>query len=78
MDRKDKIKLLNRLEIGEIPIEMFQPPRITFKKIETGYFRNSREILHDEDTMVNDIKNHSGINPYTGNFYGEIKIYIIK
>ena len=78
MDRKEKIKLINKLEIGVIPIKMFQPPRITLKKIETSYFRSSREISHDEDGVVNDINHHSGINPYTGNFYGDIIIYIVK
>ncbi len=77
MDRKDKIKLINQLEIGAIPIEMFQPPRITFKNIETSYFRSSRKISHDEDPL-GVVKTHSGINPYTGNFYGEIIIYIVK
>ena len=78
MDRKEKIKLINKLEIGVIPIKMFQPPRMTLKKIETSYFRSSREISHDEDAVVNDINHHSGINPYTGNFYGDITIYIVK
>jgi hypothetical protein len=65
------------LEIGEIPIEMFQPPRITLKNLETSYFRSSREILHDED-YLDVVKTHSGINPYTGNFYGDIIIYVFK
>ena len=77
MDRKDKIKLINQLEIGAIPIEMFQPPRITFKKLETNYFRSSRKVSHDED-QLGVIKTQSGINPYTGNFYGDIIIYIVK
>ena len=77
MDRQDKIKLINQLEIGAIPIEMFQPPRITFKILETNYIRSSRKVLHDEDHL-GVVKTHSGINPYTGNFYGEIIIYIVK
>ena len=77
MDRKDKIKLINQLEIGAIPIEMFQPPRITFKNLETSYFRRSRKVSHDED-YLDVVKTHSGINPYTGKFYGEIIIYIVK
>jgi hypothetical protein len=66
------------LGIGEISIEIFQPPRIIFKNIETSYFRSSREISHDEDAIVYDLSHHSGINPYTGNFYGDITIYIVK
>ena len=77
MDRKDKIKLINQLKIGAIPIEMFQPPRITFKNLETNYFRSSRKVSHDED-YLDVVKTHSGINPYTGKFYGEIIIYIVK
>ena len=77
MDRKDKIKLINQLEIGAIPIEMFQPPRITFKILETNYIRSSRKVSHDEDHL-GVVKTHFGINPYTGNFYGEIIIYIVK
>ena len=77
MDRKDKIKLINQLEIGAIPIEMFQPPRVTFKNLETSYFRRSRKVSHDED-YLDVVKTHSGINPYTCNFYGEIIIYIVK
>ena len=77
MDRKDKIKLINQLEIGAIPIEMFQPPRITFKNLETSYFRRPRKVSHDED-YLDVVKTHSGINPYTGKFYGEIIIYIVK
>ena len=77
MDRKDKIKLINQLEIGAIPIEMFQPPRVTFKNLETSYFRRSRKVSHDED-YLDVVKTHSGINPYTGNFYGDIIIYIVK
>jgi hypothetical protein len=77
MDRKDKIKLINQLEIGAIPIEMFQPPRVTFKNLETSYFRRSRKVSHDED-YLDVVKTHSGINPYTGKFYGEIIIYIVK
>jgi hypothetical protein len=77
MDRKDKIKLINQLKIGAIPIEMFQPPRITFKNLETSYFRRSRKVSHDED-YLDVVKTHSGINPYTGKFYGEIIIYIVK
>ena len=77
MERKDKIKLINQLEIGAIPIEMFQPPRVTFKNLETSYFRRSRKVSHDED-YLDVVKTHSGINPYTGKFYGEIIIYIVK
>jgi len=77
MDRKDKIKLINQLEIGAIPIEMFQPPRVTFKNLETSYFRRSRKVSHDED-YLDVVKTHSGINPYTEKFYGEIIIYIVK
>jgi hypothetical protein len=77
MDRKDKIKLINQLEIGAIPIEMFQPPRVTFKNLETSYFRRSRKVSHDED-YLDVVKTHSGINPYTGKFYGDIIIYIVK
>jgi len=77
MDRQDKIKLINQLEIGAIPIEMFQPPRVTFKNLETSYFRRSRKVSHDED-YLDVVKTHSGINPYTGKFYGEIIIYIVK
>lgn len=79
MNRKDKINLINQLEIGQIPIEMFQEPKVILKNIELLEFRNSRRILHDEDlNLYDDSKLKFGINPYTGCFYGLIYVSIIK
>ena len=77
MDRKDKIKLINQLEIGAIPLKMFQQPKITLKNINSSDFRNSRKVSHDED-QLGVVETHFGINLYTGNFYGDINVYIVK
>lgn len=79
MNRKDKINLINQLEIGQIPIEIFQEPKVILKNLELLEFRNSRRILHDEDSNLYDhSKLKFGINPYTGCFYGIIMVSIIK
>lgn len=79
MKRKEKINLINQLEIGAIPIEMFQKPRMIQKNLDLLDFRNSRCILHDEDLKLNDLNSSRfGINPFTAEFYGVIKIYIVK
>jgi hypothetical protein len=78
MNRKDKINLINQLEIGQIPIEMFQEPKLLLKSVELLKYRNSRSIIHDEDLYIYDNKSNFGINPYTGCFYGIIKVSIIK
>lgn len=79
MNRKDKINLINQLEIGQIPIEIFQEPRVVLKKLDILEFRNSRCVLHDEDLNLNDVNSSRfGINPFTKEFYGVIKIYIVK
>ena len=77
MDRKDKIKLINQLEIGTIQLKMFQPPKITLKNINSSDYRNSNKISHDEDHL-GIVITEFGINLYTGNFYGDIVIYIVK
>jgi hypothetical protein len=79
MNRKDKINLINQLEIGDIPIEMFQKPKLLLNKVDLSEFRNSRRLLHDEDLSLYDHhKLKFGINPYTGSFYGIIMVSIIK
>ena len=79
MNRKDKINLIYQLEIGGIPIEMFQKPKVLLNNIKLFEFRNSRRILHDEDLNLYDhSKLKFGINPYTGCFYGIIYVSIIK
>jgi hypothetical protein len=79
MNRKDKINLINQLEIGQIPFEMFQKPKVKIKKLDLLEFRNSRCVLHDEDLNLNDLDStRFGINPFTADFYGIIKIYIVK
>ena len=79
MNRKDKINLINQVEIGQIPIEMFQEPKVILKNVELLEFRNSRLIFHDEDLSLYDhSKVRFGINPYTGCFYGIIYVSIIK
>ena len=78
MNRKDKIKLLNQLEIGEIPIIIFQRPKICIKNVQISDFRRLRIISNDEDaTDFNTNSSNSGINPYTGEFYGLISVNII-
>jgi hypothetical protein len=79
MNRKDKIKLLNQLEIGEIPILIFQRPKICINNVQISDFRRSRKISNDEDiTDFSTNSSNSGINPYTGEFYGLIFVNIIK
>jgi hypothetical protein len=79
MNRKDKINLINQLEIGELPIEIFQRPKLCITNVQISDFKRSREISHDEDII--DFSNNSsisGVNPYTGDFYGIISVSIIK
>jgi hypothetical protein len=79
MNRKDKINLINQLEIGQIPFEMFQKPRVILKNLDLLDFRNSKCVLHDEDLNLIDLNSSRfGINPFTAEFYGVIKIYIVK
>jgi hypothetical protein len=78
MNRKEKINLINQLEIGSIPTEMFQKPKVLLKNVKLLEFRNTRLIIHDEDLKIQDNKSNFGINPYTGCFYGIINISIIK
>ena len=79
MNRKDKINLLNQLEIGELPIEIFQRPKLCIKNVQISDYRRSRQISHDED-IFDSITNNSisQVNPYTGELYGIISVCIIK
>ena len=79
MNRKEKINLINQFEIGELTIEIFQRPKLSIRNVQISDFKRSREISHDEDII--DFKNNtsiSGVNPYTGEFYGIISVSIIK
>ena len=79
MNRKEKINLINQFEIGELPIEIFQRPKLRIRNVQISDFKRSSEISHDEDII--DFKNNSsisGVNPYTGEFYGIISVSIIK
>lgn len=79
MNRKDKISLINQLELGNIPIEMFQKPKVLIEKISKKEFKGSSRALHDEDLNINEFNlSRSGINPFTGCFYGIIKILILS
>jgi hypothetical protein len=79
MNRKDKINLINQLELGDIPIEMFQKPKVILKKVQIIEFRSSKRVFHDEDASLSYLKSSkSGINPFTGNFYGVINVNIVK
>jgi len=79
MNRKDKINLINQLEIGELSIEIFQRPKLCIRNVQISDYRRSRQILHDEDIFDLNTKNSiSGVNPYTGEFYGLIFVNIIK
>ena len=79
MNRKDKINLINQLEIGELSIEIFQTPKLRIRNVQISDFKRSREILHDEDIVdFNNYSSISGVNPYTGEFYGIISVCIIK
>ena len=79
MNRKEKINLINQFEIGQLPIEIFQKPKLYIINFQISDFRKSREISHDEDIIdFNNNSSISGINPYTGEFYGIISVSIIK
>lgn len=79
MNRKDKINLLNQLEIGELPIEIFKRPKLCIKNVQISDYRRSRQISHDEDIIdFNNNSSISGVNLYTGDFYGIISVSIIK
>ena len=79
MERKDKINLINRLEIGELSIEIFQRPKLCIRNVQISDYRRSRQISHDEDIFdLNTNNSISGVNPYTGEFYGLIFVNIIK
>jgi len=79
MNRKDKISLINQLELGDIPIEMFQKPKVVIEKFSKKEFTSSSRSLHDEDQNINEFKlSRSGINPFTGCFYGTIKILVLS
>ena len=79
MNRKEKINLINQFEIGELPIEIFQRPKLRIRNMQISDFKRSREISHDEDIIdFNNNTSISGVNPYTGDFYGIISVSIIK
>ena len=79
MDRKDKIKLINQLEIGAIPIEMFQKSKVILKNVKITEFRSSKRVFHDEDVSLSDLKSSKfGINPFTGDFFGKFFVSIVK
>jgi hypothetical protein len=79
MNRKDKINLINQLEIGELSIEIFQRPKLCIRNVQISDYRRSRKISHDEDIFDSNTNNSiSGVNPYTGEFYGLIFVNIIK
>ena len=79
MNRKEKINLINQFETGELTIEIFQRPKLSIRNVQISDYRRSRQISHDEDIF--DFSNNSsisGVNPYTGDFYGIISVSIIK
>jgi hypothetical protein len=79
MNRKDKINLINQLEIGELSIEIFQRPKLCIRNVQISDYRRSRQISHDEDIFdLNTNNSISAVNPYTGDFYGLIFVNIIK
>ena len=79
MNRKEKINLINQFEIGELTIEIFQRPKLRIRNVQISDFKRSREISHDEDIIdFNNNTSISGVNPYTGEFYGIISVSIIK
>ncbi len=79
MNRKDKINLINQLELGDISIEMFQKPKVILKKVQIIEFRSSKRVFHDEDASLTYLKSSKfGINPYTGDFFGNILVSIVK
>ena len=79
MNRKEKINLINQFEIGELPIEIFQRPKLRIRNVQISDFKRSSEISHDEDIIdFNNNTSISGVNPYTGEFYGIISVSIIK
>jgi hypothetical protein len=81
LNRKQKINLLNQLELGQVPVEMFNPVtiKLSYKSID-GY-KVPISIVNDEDILELDSNKFNtpqfGINPYTGKFYGNIKILIV-
>lgn len=81
MNRKDKIELINRLEIGTIPVEYFQSPIIKIDYVERSKFISTIGRKNDEDLNLIDSNLDNltfGINPYTGVFYGTVRIIIVK
>ena len=79
MNRKDKINLINQLEIGELSIEIFQRPKLCIRNMQISDYRRSRQISHDEDIFDLSTNNSiSQVNPYTGELYGIISVCIIK
>lgn len=80
MNRKDKIKLINRLEIGTIPVEYFQPPTIKLEYVKRSNYISTFGPKNDEDLSLIDADLEImkfGINPFTGSFYGSINILVI-
>ena len=79
MNRKEKINLINQFETGELTIEIFQRPKLCIRNMQISDYRRSRQISHDEDIFDLSTNNSiSGVNPYTGEFYGIISVSIIK
>jgi hypothetical protein len=81
LNRKQKIKLLNQLELGQVPFEMFNPVTIKFSYKSINEYKVPIPIVNDEDIPELESskfnKRNFGINPYTGKFYGNIKILIV-
>ena len=80
MNRKQKINLLKQLELGHVPVEMFQPVTINFTYKSIKEFKVPLSIVNDEDRPEFESSKSFklfGINPYTGRFYGNIKILIV-
>lgn len=58
---------------------MFQRPRLIIRNVQISDYTKSRQVSHDEDIIDFNINSTiSGVNPYTGEFYGDINIKIIK
>ncbi len=81
MNRKQKINLLNQLELRQVPVEIFQPVTIKISYESLNEFKAPSTIVNDEDKSELESSNCNprfGINPFTGKFYGNIQILIVN
>ncbi len=80
MNRKEKINLIKKLEVGTFPVEYFQPVSVKIDFIHKNHFNSIELFKNDEDLDLIDLdinNKNFGLNPFTGYFYGVIKILVV-